>query len=75
MKHDIPKQVKNSDLQYCISEYVRYGVHQDMLRDHWFNNMSLQSIAEKYHYSLTTTKDIVYGIGDDIIKMALEMRG
>lgn len=59
--------VKNSDIEYCISEYVRVVTHRNMLRDKWFNGLSLEAIAEKYDISLTATKNIIYGIGDKVL--------
>jgi hypothetical protein len=38
-----------------------------MLRDKWFNGLSLEAIAEKYDISLTATKNIIYGIGDKVL--------
>lgn len=59
--------VKNSDIEHCISEYVRLVKHREMLRDKWFHGLSLEAISEKYDISLTATKNIVYGIGDKVL--------
>lgn len=57
----------NSNIEYCINEYVRLYRDRDILRDKWFYGLTLEQIAEKYKISLTYTKDIVYGIGDNIL--------
>lgn len=74
MTHDIPDNVTNSAVNYCINEYVRRYDHRDMLRDKWFRGMTLEKIAEKYGLSVTATKDIVYGIGDKVLIRASEMK-
>ena len=72
-KHSIPPNVQNKDLQYCINQYVRNVEHRKMLRDWWFHNYTLQELSYKYHVSLTTTKNIIYGQGDGILSIASQM--
>lgn len=67
MTHEIPEEVTNSSVEHCISEYVRNVNHRNMLRDKWFHGLTLEQIAEKYHLSVTSTKDIIYGIGDKVL--------
>jgi DNA-directed RNA polymerase sigma subunit (sigma70/sigma32) len=73
MTHDIPEEVKNSNLEYCITEYVRLESHRAILRDRWFLGLTLEQLAEKYYLSDTRLKDIVYGIGDKVLLKAAKM--
>lgn len=71
--HEIPEDVLNSNLEYCINEYVRLSVNREILRDKWFSGMSFEKLAEKYGIAVTTAKDIVYDIGDPILIRASQM--
>ena len=73
MSHKIPENVTNTNLNFCINEYVRIERHKDMLRDKWFMGLTLEQIAEKYEISETQTKNIIYGIGDKILLKAAKM--
>ena len=73
MSHKIPENVTNSNLNFCINEYVRLEKHRDMLRDKWFIGLTLEQIAEKYEISDTQTKNIIYGIGDRVLLKASKM--
>lgn len=73
MSHKIPDDITNTNLKFCIDEYVRLEVHKDMLRDKWFCGLTLEQIAEKYEISDTQTKNIIYGIGDKILLKAAKM--
>ena len=72
--HEIPDQIRNSSLQICINEYVRNIKHRNMLRDKWFNGMSLDAIAEKYDVTPTTVKRIIYDEGDRILLLAAKLQ-
>ena len=74
MTHDIPEETLNSNIEYCINEYVRLTRHRDMLRDKWFGGLSLEQIAEKYRISVTATKTVIYDIGDKILLRASTMK-
>lgn len=67
MSHEIPEDVLNSDIEYCISEYVRIIEHREILRDWWFYGYTLEGLAAKYNRSVTGIKSIVYGIGDKVL--------
>lgn len=69
--HEIPENALNSNIEYCIDEYVRNEAHREMLRDKWFRGKSLEQIAEKYQISVTTVKKVIYDTGDKIIIRAL----
>jgi hypothetical protein len=73
MSRKIPENVTNSNLNFCINEYVRLERHRDMLRDKWFMGLTLEQIAEKYEISDTQTKNIIYGIGDRVLLKAAKM--
>lgn len=68
--HSIPDEIRNSSLQICINEYVRNIAHRNMLRDKWFNGMSIDAIAEKYDITATTVKRIIYDEGDRVLLLA-----
>lgn len=73
MTHDIPSDTLNSNIEYCIDEYVRLVDHREMLRDKWFHGMTLEAIAHKYDVSVQTVKNIIYDIGDKILIRASNM--
>lgn len=68
--HEIPEDALNSNIEYCIEEYVRNEIHREMLRDKWFRGKSLEQIAEKYQFSVTTVKKVIYDTGDKILLRA-----
>lgn len=74
MKHDIPTETLNSNIEFCINEYVRSYKHREMLRDKWFGDMSLEQIAEKHRISTTAVKDVIYGKGDIILDKASRIK-
>lgn len=74
MTHDIPSDTLNSNINYCIDEYVRLVTNRDMLRDKWFNGYSFNELANKYQVSDQTVKNVIYGIGDDILIRASNMK-
>lgn len=73
MTHDIPPETLNSNINYCIDEYVRLVVHRDMLRDKWFHGATFEKLAEKYGVTVQTAKNVVYDIGDPILVRASKM--
>ena len=73
MTHDIPEETLNSNLKYCIREYVRQKEHRKMLREKWFDGMTLEQISAKHNICLTRTKEIIYGEGDKILLKASAM--
>lgn len=70
MTHDIPEDVKNSDVEYCINEYVRNVEHREILRERWFHGKTLDQISADYHICATDVKKIIYGIGDKVLLRA-----
>lgn len=73
VKHDIPRHVNNSTIEYLIRERIRNVEHRDMLREKWFYGLSLYQIAEKHKCSLTHVKDVIYGFGDPLLLEAAEI--
>jgi len=69
----ISENILNSNIEYCINEYVRLVEHRDILREKWFLGCTLDELAEKYHKSTTSIKKIIYGTGDKILIKASEM--
>lgn len=74
MTHEIPKNTLNSNVEYCIDEYVRLRWHRELLRDKWFEGLSLKELADKYRTTDTTVKKVLYDIGDDILIRAANMQ-
>jgi len=69
----LPIDVKNSDIEYCINEYVRPIEHREILYKHWFNRASIEELARDYNLSETSIKKILYGIGDKVLLKAIKM--
>ena len=63
----------NSNIEYCIDEYVRIYEHRDILREKWFEGFSITEIAEKHNLSETSVKNILYDQGDNILIRASKM--
>lgn len=68
--HKIDPNILNRNIEFCIDEYVRIYEHRDMLREKWFEGMSIDEIAAKHHISATATKDVIYGEGDPVLLRA-----
>lgn len=71
--HEIDENILNSNIEYCIDEYVRLYEHREMLREKWFSGMTLEQIADKHKISLTSVKKIIYSIGDKVLVRASKM--
>ena len=69
----IAADILNSHIEYCIDEYVRLYEHRAILREKWFEGLTIQQIAEKHKLSDTRVKTILYGQGDDILIRASKM--
>ena len=69
----IPEETLNSNIEYCINEYVRLYEHREMLREKWFHGKTLEEIAEIHNLSVTQVKNIIYAQGDKILIRASEM--
>ena len=69
----INEDTLNSNIEYCIDEYVRLVEHRDILREKWFYGYTLEQLAAKYSKSLSAIKSIVYDTGDKILLRASKM--
>lgn len=69
----IPEDTLNSNIEYCINEYVRLYEHRDMLREKWFYGKTLEEIAEEHNISVTQVKNVIYTQGDKILVRASKM--
>lgn len=63
----IEENILNSAIEYCIDEYVRLVEHREMLREFWFNGMTIAGIAEKHNKSETAVKKVLYDTGDKVL--------
>lgn len=73
MTHNIDKDILNSNIEYCINEYVRLYEERDILREKWFKGMTIEQIAAEHNKSETMIKQVLYGIGDEILLRASKM--
>ena len=71
--HKIPEDVYNSDIMYCISEFVRNVEHREILLDWWFHGYTLEGLSDKYNRAVTGIKSIVYGIGDKVLLRSVKL--
>lgn len=69
---DIPDTL-NSDIEYCIDEYVRLIEHREILREKWFQGKTIEEIAETHKLSVTRIKSILYKQGDKVLLKASKM--
>jgi Mor family transcriptional regulator len=67
LKHSIPEEVTNSQINYVIDEYVRLERDRAILKSHWFCGKSFEKLAEEHKLSTNAIKNIIYGIGDKIL--------
>ena len=70
---DVSEDVKNSDIEYCIDEYVRPIEHRDILRECWFHKRSFEQLAEAHKVSVATIKRIMHEDGDRALLKATKM--
>ena len=69
----IDNDTLNSNIEYCIDEYVRLKRDRQMMRDKWFEGLSLKQLADKYDMSETAVKKVIYKKGDEILYRASKM--
>ena len=69
---DIPDTL-NSNIEYCIDEYVRLLEHREILREKWFQGKTIEEIAEIHKLSVTRIKAILYKQGDKVLLKASKM--
>ena len=73
MTHEIPEHIKNSELIFCIDEYVRNERDRKILKAKWFSGYTIEKLANEYELSETKIKSIVYDIGDEILLKACKL--
>jgi len=66
----IDDNLLNSEIEYCIDEYVRLIEHRQMLREKWFEGKTLEQIAEDHKLSVPRVKEIIYKQGDRVLLIA-----
>lgn len=72
--HKIDERTLNSNIEYCISEFVRLTRDREILRDKWFGGLTFKEIADKYGLTEQHVKtDILYKLGDPVLLRALKM--
>lgn len=69
----IDENILNSNIEYCINEYVRLYEHRDILREKWFEGKTIEQIASDHKLSETRIKTILYRQGDKILLRASKM--
>ena len=69
----IDPSIRNSVLIFCIDEYVRKKEHREILKEKWFDGLTIMELAERHNMSETAVKNVLYGIGDDILLRAVKM--
>lgn len=73
MSHGIDENILNSNIEYCIDEYVRLIEHREILRERWFYGLTIGELAEKHHLSETAVKAVLYDVGDKILFKASKL--
>ena len=73
MKLDDIPDILNSNIEYCIDEYVRLIEHREILREKWFQGKTIEQIAEKHNLSVARIKTILYKQGDMVLIKASKM--
>lgn len=63
----IDEDVLNSDIEWCIDQYVRLIEHRQMLKEKWFEGLTYEQIAEKHQLSVASVKKIIYEQGDRVL--------
>lgn len=69
----IPEDTLNSNINYCIDEYVRLIEHRQILREKWFEGITIEELASRHKLSETRIKEILYKQGDKILIRASKM--
>lgn len=69
----IDKDTLNSNIVYCIDEYVRLIEHREILKQKWFHGYTIEGLAKEHNLSSTQIKKILYETGDEILIRASKM--
>lgn len=52
--------VKTSDLEYVINEYIHHKRNRKILRDHFCDGATYEELAEEHQLHVNTIKKIIY---------------
>ena len=69
----IDEETLNSNIEYCINEYVRLYEHREILREKWFEGLTIEELATRHTLSETRIKEILYKQGDKVLIRASKM--
>lgn len=54
------RDYSNSEVEKAINEYVHNSTYRLVLKDRYINGLTYEELGEKYGYSVTHIKTIVY---------------
>lgn len=54
------RDYSNFDIARAIDEFVHNAIYREMLKDHYINGLTFKELEDKYGYSLSQTKRIIY---------------
>lgn len=54
------REYTNSEVEKAIDELIHNARYRDILKDRLINGLTYEELAEKYNYSVTHIKTIVY---------------
>lgn len=67
MKKSAFNDIKNSDIERVIDEYIHSARDREILKKRYIDGLLLADLAEAYRLSEDAIKSIVYGKGDYIL--------
>lgn len=54
------RDYSNFDVGRAIDEFVHNAIYREILKDHYINGLTFKELEDKYGYSLSQTKRIIY---------------
>jgi len=54
------REYTNSNVSRAIDEHIHNATYREMLKDHYINGLTFKELEDKYGYSLSQTKRIIY---------------
>ena len=54
------RDYSNFDVARAIDEFVHNATYREILKDHYINGLTFKELEDKYGYSLSQTKRIIY---------------
>lgn len=64
MKRALFKDIKNSDIEHVIDEYIHSARDRQILKRRYIDGLLLTDLAEEFCLSEDTIKSIIYNKGD-----------